>query len=112
MKTVNDVIKEVSGFEKNHISIAWGRTRTILNALDRKAVGYIIGYRGLLVIFRKRGGFLAYRGHLENGFYSYVRLIPIPISDAVNNIFECKETGRGISFIDEEVYQELVIDSL
>ena len=111
-KTVNDVIKEVSGNNKNHICIAWGRTRTILNALDREAVGYIIGYRSLLVMFRKRGGFLAYRGYLENGYHPYIRVTPILIKDATKDIIECERTGRGISFLDKKTHQEIAIEAL
>ena len=40
--------------------VSWGSSRTILNALDREALAYALSFSGLIIIFRKRGGYLAY----------------------------------------------------
>ena len=43
-----------------NLMVSWGSSRTILNALDREALAYALSFSGLMIIFRKRGGYLAY----------------------------------------------------
>jgi len=55
--SVGDILREL---KIDWLSISYGHTRTILNAFDRVAVSYAKSFSSAIIIFKKRGGYLAY----------------------------------------------------
>jgi hypothetical protein len=113
METVGEVIGKVRDDESpvTWVSVAYGKTRTINYAMNREALLYVLGLDSGYVIFRKRGGFLAYR--FVRDFYSnWIRTKPIKISEALERMEMAKKTGRGLVYGKKDFLKELVIYKL
>jgi len=125
MKTVGDIINSVRAYKTSDsrpecISVAYGHTRTITKAKDREAVAYAISHRNAVVVFPKRGGYLAYSITLKDrwgpyygrvgteGWYSgWSSSIPIDKMDAIDEIKYIKKQGLGKTYIKKGLEREL-----
>jgi len=104
--------------------IAWGHTRTILNAMDRECVAYGISHRSAVIIFPKKGGYLAYSLCLKERWYnSYYKRHTGTITatneefqDALAEIHDIKKKNMGVTYIEEgledELYKRAIIEAL
>ena len=118
MKTVGDIINSVRAYKTSDsrpecISVAYGHTRTITKAKDREAVAYAISHRNAIVIFPKRGGYIAYSLLLKeryknpSGYHGYMSSIPISNTDAIDEIKYIKKKGLGKTYIKKGLEREL-----
>ena len=55
--TVGKLLQEI---DVDHLRISCGNSRTILNAYNREALAYAQAFSGIVVFFKKRGGYLCY----------------------------------------------------
>jgi hypothetical protein len=115
MKTVRDIIKLIcNGSDKSYLSVAYGNTRTIKRAYDRKAMLYAVSFSGAYVVFKKHGGYLSYYIYKSNGcdnatMYSCgLRSHTISLKEAVDNILKAKNEKLGMTNANQPEADEIL----
>jgi hypothetical protein len=115
MKTIRDIIKIIcDGNDKTYLSVAYGHTRTIKNAYDRKAMLYAVSFSGAYVVFKKHGGYLAYYLYKSNGenlgtmYGAGLRSHLIPLGKAVECILGVKEKRIGMTNVNDSSAKEIL----
>jgi len=100
------------------LRISYGNSRTISHAFEREALAYALGFSALIILFRKRGGYLAY--HISKvgitSRWSWTNATQIDLLDAINEIREVKRNGLGKTYIqkniEEEIKDNLMVEKL
>ena len=98
--------------------ISWSSSRTIERALNREALCYAKGFGNLIVMFKKRGGYLAYHiGTMGLGTnHKWSTANQLDVLKCFDLLKDIKDKGTGIVYLpdglEDEVREHIMIERL
>lgn len=94
---VQDIFNELG---VRNYSITYGDTRTLEKCHFREAEAFIISLFGGLVVFKKRGGYLAYKIVMNDHHYASCNVVSL--QQAIDLINKANELGYGKTYVSED----------
>lgn len=105
VKTVDDLKKF---FKIDYVSVSWGQTRTIKNAGNREIKAHAIAPYGAIIVFPKRGGYLAYKCVKDHQYCKQLRCSNIKLLSAVKEMHDIKDMNVGTVKLDKDFEVKLI----